>query len=108
MTTFQYLIGPHLWIKRSPEWNAVMEAVALPLFRDHERSQIMQWIDLESRTINWDAIHQAARQFGPESRIVLRIAHALFNGGDCQLAEIGELSSAGRSAVILLIGQRYR
>lgn len=108
MTTVQYLIGPHLWIKRSPAWNAVMEAVALPLFRDQERSLIMQWIDLDARTIDWDAIHETARAFRPEPRILLRVAHALFNGGDCQLSEISELSSAGRSAVILLIGQRYR
>ncbi len=108
MTTFQYLIGRHLWIKQSPEWNAVMEAVSLPLFRDHERQTVMQWIDLDTRQIDWNQIHRAAERFEPESRILLHIAHALFNGGDCQLAEIGELSSAGRSAAILLIGQRYR
>lgn len=108
MTTFQYLIGSHLWIKRCPEWNAVMEAIALPLFRDHERQTVMQWINLETQEIDWNQIHQAAEEFEPESRILLHIAHALFSGGECQLSEIGELSSAGRSAAILLIGQRYR
>lgn len=85
-----------------------MEAVALPLFRDHERQTVMQWIDLDRQQINWEQIHRAAEGFEPESRILLHIAHALFNGGECQLAELAELSSGGRSAAILLIGQRYR
>ncbi|MCY0878770.1 MAG: hypothetical protein OWU84_07515 [Firmicutes bacterium] len=104
----QQLIGPHIWVKRSPEWSAVLDTLALPLFRDHERDALIPYIDLEHRVIDWDAIHRCAQGFSKESRILLRIAHALYNGGDCQLSELGELSSAGRSAAILLIAQRYR
>lgn len=108
MTFVQQLIGPHMWVKRTPKWSAVLDTIALPLFRDHQRDDIMQWIDLEERTIDWPHIHDVAVSFGREQIILLRIAHALYNGGDCQLSELAQLSSAGRSAAILLIGQRYR
>lgn len=108
MSVQQQLIGNHFWVKRSPEWSAVLDTLALPLFRDHERNTLIQYIDLNRRTIDWEAIHQTARSFSDQSRTLLRIAHALYNGGDCQLSELAELSSAGRSAAILLIAQRYR
>ncbi len=108
MSVQQQLIGPHFWVKRTPEWSAVLDTVALPLFRDHERDQVMEFIDLDSRTIDWERIHAQAQNFSQEARILLRIAHALYNGGDCQLSELERLSSAGRSAAILLIAQRYR
>jgi len=107
-TLQQQLIGRHLWVKRSPEWSAVMDTLALPLIRDEEREQLMRYIDLSQRHIDWEKIHETAQNFAPEVRILLRIAHALYNGGDCQLAELQQLSSAGRSAAILLIAQRYR
>jgi len=108
MSVQQQLIGPHLWVKRIPEWSAVLDMLALPLFRDQERDVLIDYINLDDRTINWDAIHDEARHYPHEARILLRIAHALYNGGDCQLSELEELSSAGRSAAILLIAQRYR
>lgn len=108
MSVQQQLIGQHIWVKRSPEWSAVMDTLALPLFRDTERDALTAHIDLARRTIDWEAIHRTARPFSQECRTLLRIAHALYNGGDCQLAELENLSSAGRSAVILLVAQRYR
>ncbi|MDA8205148.1 MAG: hypothetical protein M0Z36_03695 [Thermaerobacter sp.] len=108
MSVQQQLIGNHFWVKRSPEWSAVLDTIALPLFRDNERDLLVQYVDLDRRTIDWDAIHLTARNFSQEARTLLRIAHALYNGGDCQLAELEGLSSAGRSAAILLIAQRYR
>lgn len=108
MTTFQYVIGRHLWVKQSRPWNAVLGTVALPMFRDEDRDELMEHIDLDRKVIDWGAIHQLAQTFSHEQRTLLRIAHALFNGGDCQLSELDTLSNAGRSAAILLIGQRYR
>lgn len=108
MSLQQQLIGRHLWVKQSPEWSAVLDTLALPLFRDSERDKLIRYVDLDERHIDWDAIHQKARDFSQEARILLRIAHALYNGGDCQLSELEELSSAGRSAAILLVAQRYR
>lgn len=108
MTVVQHLIGSHIWVKQTPEWHAVVEALSLPLFRDDERARLMRWVDLDHRTIDWDALHRDAAELPLEKRTMLRIAHALHSGGDCQLAELGRLSSAGRSAAILLIGQRYR
>lgn len=108
MSVQQQLIGPHFWVKRTPEWSAVLDTVALPLFRDQERDAVMDYIDLNERSIDWEAIHTTAKSFSSEARILLRIAHALYNGGDCQLSELEDLSSAGRSAAILLIAQRYR
>lgn len=104
----QQLIGQHFWVKRAPQWSAVLDTLALPLFRDHERNALIHYINLDRRTIDWDAIHTHAEEFSQEARILLRIAHALYNGGDCQLSELEYLSSAGRSAAILLIAQRYR
>ncbi|MCL6564207.1 MAG: hypothetical protein K6U87_14495 [Firmicutes bacterium] len=103
----QHLIGPHLWVKRDPSWNAVMETVALPLFTDEERQALLRWIDLDRRTIDWEAIHREGARLTEEQRILLRIAHALFNGGPCQLSELGKMSSRGRSAAMMIIGQRY-
>lgn len=108
MSLQQQLIGPHLWVKRTPEWSAVLDTLALPLLRDHERDALVDYIDLDERRIDWDGIHRTAQSFNSEARILLHIAHALYNGGDCQLASLEELSSAGRSAAILLIAQRYR
>lgn len=108
ITVQQQLIGPHLWVKRTPEWSAVLDTMALPMFRDRERDALVEYIDLNERDIDWNGIHAAAQQFPKEQRILLRIAHALYNRGDCQLSELEELSSAGRSAAILLIAQRYR
>ncbi len=108
MSVQQQLIGPHLWVKRTPEWSAVLDTLALPLFKDHEREALVNYIDLNERTIDWKAIHNRARSMSKEARTLLRIAHALYNGGDCQLSELETLSSAGRSAAILLIAQRYR
>ncbi|MBX5466188.1 MAG: hypothetical protein K6U14_01665 [Firmicutes bacterium] len=107
MARVQHLIGRHLWVKRDPAWNAVMETIALPLFSDPERDALLQWIDLERRQIDWDAIHRTAEQFSEEQRILLRIAHALFNEGPCQLWELGRMSSRGRSAAMMIIGLRY-
>ncbi len=104
----QQIIGRHLWVKQSPDWNALVETVALPLFTDDQRESLTPFIDLSHRVVDWGGIHATAKQFPREQQVLLRIAHALFNGGDCQLAELGDLSSAGRSAAILLIGQRYR
>lgn len=104
----QQLIGRHLWVKRSPKWSAVLDTLALPLFRDQQRECLISHIDLDRRAIDWDAIHYVAESYSHESRTLLRIAHALYNGGDCQLSELEGLSSAGRSAAILLIAQRYR
>lgn len=104
----QQLIGPHLWVKQSPEWSAVIDTIALPLFTDQQRHALTPFVDLDQRVVDWGAIHRIARNFPREQQTLLRIAHALHNGGDCQLSELGELSSAGRSAAILLIGQRYR
>ncbi len=104
----QQLIGPHIWVKRSPEWNALIETVALPLFSDEQRETLALHIDLERRQVDWAGIQGLAHRFSREQQTLLRIAHALFNGGDCQLSELGELPSAWRSAAILLIGQRYR
>jgi hypothetical protein len=107
-TLQQQMIGRHLWVKQSPEWSAVLDTLALPLIRDEERERLLAYVDLDRRHIEWDQIHQEARNFPREVQILLRIAHALFNGGDCQLSELHQLSSAGRSAAILLIAQRYR
>lgn len=107
MTTVQYLIGPNLWVKQDPAWQAVLQAVSLPLFSDKNRLELMASIDLDRRQVDWDTIHRTAEHFTHEQQIMLRIAHALFNGGSCQLSELGELSSRERSAAILLIGQRY-
>ncbi|PSR21629.1 MAG: hypothetical protein C7B45_09940 [Sulfobacillus acidophilus] len=104
----QQLIGRHFWVKRSPEWSAVLDTLALPLFHDDERNLLVEHVDLDRRTIDWSAIHHQAESFSQEARTLLRIAHALYNGGDCQLSELEGLSSAGRSAAILLIAQRYR
>lgn len=104
----QQIIGPHIWVKQSPEWHALVETIALPLFTDQQRESLTPYVDLAQRTVDWGSIHTTAKQFPREQQILLRIAHALFNGGDCQLAELGDLSSGGRSAAILLIGQRYR
>lgn len=104
----QQLIGSHIWVKQSPEWSAVIDTIALPLFNDQQRRALTPYVDLDQRFVDWGAIHQTARSFPREQQTLLRIAHALYNGGDCQLSELGELSSAGRSAAILLIGQRYR
>ena len=60
MSVQQQLIGRHFWVKRSPEWSAVLDALALPLFRDHEREALVHYIDLDQRTIDWEAIHQTA------------------------------------------------
>ncbi|MDA8193234.1 MAG: hypothetical protein M0Z53_04450 [Thermaerobacter sp.] len=108
MKLVHHLIGPHFWVKQTPEWHAVVEAFSLPMFRDAERDRLMRYVDLNKRRIDWDAIHQEARDLSTEKRVLIRVAHALHSGGDCQLSEIGALSSAGRSAAILLIGQRYR
>ena len=108
MHVAQQIIGSHIWVKQTPTWNAVIEMVALPLFTDEQRDALTVFIDLDQRAIDWGSIHQMAKRFTREQRSLLRIAHALYNGGDCQLAELGDLSSAGRSAAILLIGQRYR
>lgn len=104
----QQIIGRHLWVKQSPEWNAVIETVALPLFTDEQRRILTPFIDLSERRVDWGGIHAVARQFPREQQVLLRIAHALFNGGDCQLSALGDLSSGGRSAAILLMAQRYR
>ncbi len=104
----QQIIGPHLWVKRAPEWNALVETLALPLFTDEQRHHLTPFVDLSKRQVDWGGIHETSQQFPREQQTLLRIAHALFNGGDCQLAELGDLSSGGRSAAILLIGQRYR
>jgi hypothetical protein len=108
MTTYQYLVGSHIWIKQTPQWNAVMETFSLPMFSDSQRGRLMQWVDLENRTVDWEAIHREALCFGPEQITLLRLAHALHQDGDCQLSELGQLSSAARSAAIMLIGLRYR
>ncbi len=108
MSVQQQLIGPHFWVKRTPEWSAVLDTLALPLFRDQQRDALINYIDLDNRVIDWDGIHACANAYSNEARILLRIAHALYNGGDCQLSELEDLSSAGRSAAILLIAQRYR
>lgn len=108
MTTVQHLIGSHIWVKRTPEWNAVLETLSLPMFRDHERSELMNWVDLRRRTIDWGQLHSIANQYSEEKRTLLRVAHALYNGGDCQLSELATLSNAARSAAILIIGLRYR
>lgn len=108
MTPVQHLIGPNLWIRQDPSWSAVMETLALPLFSDRERHLLMTFIDIDGRQVDWEGIHRTARDFSHEQRILLRIAHALFNGGDCQLSELGEMSNRGRAAAILVIGQRYR
>ena len=108
MTTYQYLVGSHIWVKQTPQWNAVIEALSLPMFSDSHRAQLMQWVDLDNRFVDWEAIHEQASQYSPEQRILLRIAHALHQDGDCQLSELWQLSSAGRSAAIMLIGLRYR
>lgn len=108
MSVQQQLIGRHLWVKRSPAWSAALDTLALPLFRDSEREALIDYIDLNRRSIDWDAIHRTAQAFSQEARTLLRIAHALYNGGDCQLSELESLSSAGRSAAILLVAQRYR
>ncbi len=104
----QQIIGPHIWVKQCPEWNAVVETIALPLFTDDQRHRLTRYIDLGQRQVDWGGIHAEAKRFPREQQTLLRIAHALFNGGECQLAELGDLSSGGRSAAILLIGQRYR
>ena len=104
----QQLIGRHLWVKRNPQWTAVFDTLALPLFHDQERESLVEHIDLEHRNIDWKGIHELAKSWPAESRALLHIAHALYNGGDCQLSELERLSSAGRSAAILLIAQRYR
>lgn len=108
MTTYQYLVGPHIWVRQAPQWNAVIETLSLPMFSETQRMRLMQWVDLDNRLVNWEAIHQEALRYGPEQRVLLRIAEALHSDGDCQLAELGQLSSAGRSAAIMLIGLRYR
>lgn len=108
MTTYQYLVGSHIWVKQTPQWNAVMETFSLPMFSDSQRSRLMQWVDLDNRYVDWEAIHHEAVHYTPEQRTLLRIAHALHQDGDCQLSELGQLSSAGRSAAIMLIGLRYR
>lgn len=108
MTTYQSLIGSHIWVKQTPEWRAVLETLSLPMFQDNQRAHLMEYVDLDARNVDWDGIHHEAESYSPEARTLLRIAHALYNGGDCQLSELGDLSSGGRSAAILLIGQRYR
>ncbi len=108
MTTYQYLVGPHIWVRQAPQWNAVIETLSLPMFSETQRMRLMQWVDLDNRLVNWEAIHQEALRYGPEQKVLLRIAEALHGDGDCQLAELGQLSSAGRSAAIMLIGLRYR
>lgn len=108
MTPVQYLIGHNLWIRQDPGWNAVLETIALPLFSDRERKELMRHIDIEGRTVDWQAIHATGESYNHEQQILLRIAHACFNGGECQLAELGEMSSRGRAAAILVIGHRYR
>jgi hypothetical protein len=104
----QQIIGPHIWVKQAPAWNAVVDTLALPLFSDEQRARLTPFVDLSHRQVDWGGIHGVAKEFPREQQTLLRIAHALFNGGDCQLAELGDLSSGGRSAAILLIGQRYR
>lgn len=86
----------------------MLDTLALPLIKDHERDALIEFVDLDHRHIDWESIHNRAQSFPKEVRILLRIAHALYNGGDCQLSELESLSSAGRSAAILLIAQRYR
>lgn len=108
MSVQQQLIGRHIWVKRSPEWSAVLDTLALPLFRDSERDALVEFVDLDRRAIDWESIHRTAEHFSQEARVLLHVAHALYNGGDCQLSELESLSSAGRSAAILLIAQRYR
>lgn len=108
MKLVQHLIGPHYWVKQTPEWQAVIDAFTLPMFRDAERDRLMRYVDLEARHIAWDKIHHEAAQMNTEKQVLVRVAHALHSGGDCQLAELEHLSSAARSAAILLIGQRYR
>jgi hypothetical protein len=108
ITVQQQIMGRHIWVKRSPEWSAVLDILALPLFRDAERYALIAHIDLDRRTIDWEAVHRTAQVYSQEARTLLRVAHALYNGGDCQLSELESLSSAGRSAAILLIAQRYR
>ncbi len=108
MTTYQYLVGHHIWVKQTPQWNTVIEAFSLPMFSDIQRAHLMQWVDLENRRVDWAAIHEEAQKWGPEQIILLRIAHAMHQDGDCQLSELGQLSSAARSAAIMLIGLRYR
>ncbi len=108
MSVQQQLIGRHLWVKRNPAWSAVLDTLALPLLRDNERDELIDLVDLDRRSIDWEAIHARSQYFSQEARTLLRIAHALYNGGDCQLSELEHLSSAGRSAAILLIAQRYR
>lgn len=108
MTTYQYLIGRNLWVRSDPRWNAAIEMFALPLFSDRERAAIMAAVDFEHRHIDWEAIFAAAESWARPKQILLHIAHALFEDGDCQLAVLGQLDTAERAAALMVIAERYR
>lgn len=93
----------------NPAWQALLACLHLPLFDAGQRALLMAAVDIAQRRVDWPHITHLTADWSAPEQLVLRIAHALFNGGaGVALTDLEELEQDTRMAVIDIIRARYR
>lgn len=89
------------------EWNAFWNVVHLPVLAA-KQSTIEQYVDRRHATINWPGLTAAMAAWSHGEQILLRAAHALYNGGDeLPVSELERLDPDNGRALMAIIQQRY-
>ncbi len=88
-------------------WAAVYEIFDLRVLVS-KRPFLYSCMNEERQEIDWPALKETARPWSHGEQVLVRIAHALYNGGDrVTIDELAVLSSDVRRAVLNIIDRFY-
>lgn len=87
-------------------WLAAIAMFQLPVLAG-KQDVVFSYVDQARQAIDWPGLDAAMTGWSHGEHVLVRVAHALFDGGDIAIHELGVLSPEVTQAVLQIIARRF-